>query len=158
AYLINARRACTWKHEGELDPIEWAAALDRYLSPTSAPRFKPLRLAISIGDLPPEAWLEADDKEQFSLQRPRGRDVLVNFWQSWSAPCLADLARLQRLTEAGKDAPVVVALHGGASAEPLAEIRKRLGLSFRLVQDWEQLVAKQYGVRCWPTTIAFGSD
>jgi len=53
AYLINARRACTWKHEGELDPIEWAAALDRYLSPTSAPRFKPLRLAISIGDLPP---------------------------------------------------------------------------------------------------------
>jgi len=84
--------------------------------------------------------------------------VLVNFWQSWSAPCLAELARLQRLTEAGKDAPVVVALHGGASAEPLAEIRKRLGLSFRLVQDWEQLVARQYGVRCWPTTIAFGSD
>ena len=158
AYLINARRELVWKHEGELDPAVCAAALDRYLTPTPKPSFRPLRLAILPGDLPPHAWLEADDREQFSLQRLRGREVLVNFWQSWSAPCLAELARLQRLVEAGKGTPVVVALHGGASGEPLADIRKRLGLTFILVQDREQAVARMYGVRCWPTTIAFGAD
>jgi len=158
AHLINARRECVWKHEGELDPAACAAALDNHLSPTSKPRFRPLRLAVSLGDLPPDAWLEADDREQFSIQRLRGREVLVNFWQSWSAPCLTELARLQRLVEAGKGTSVVVALHGGTNAEALAEIRKRLGLSFTLVQDREQTVARQYGVRCWPTTIAFGAD
>jgi peroxiredoxin len=158
AYLINSRRACVWKHEGALDPGELAAALDRYLGPTSALRFRPLRLALSHGAFPPEAWLEADDREQFSIQRLRGRDVLVNFWQSWSAPCLAELTRLQRLTGAGKGNPFVVALHGGSNADALAEIRKRLGLSFLLVQDWDQQVARRYGVRCWPTTIAFGAD
>src|SRR6202035_308962 len=95
------------------------AALDRYLVPTSAPRFRPLRLTVSHGDLAPDAWFEADDKEQFSLQRLRGRDVLLNFWQSWSAPCLAELSRLQRLHDAGKGAPFIVAVHGGSNASAL---------------------------------------
>jgi len=95
-YIINARRECVWKHEGEPSSAEWAA-LDRYLTATSAPQFRALRLAVSQGDVTPDAWLEADDREQFSLQRLRGRYVLLNFWQSWSAPCIAELRRLQRL-------------------------------------------------------------
>jgi len=158
AYLINARREFVWKHEGEISPAELVAALDRYLVPTSAPRFRPLRLTVSHGERAPDAWFEADDQEQFSLQRLRGRDVLLNFWQSWSAPCLAELSRLQRLHEAGKGAPFIVGLHGGSNSNALQEIRKQLGLSFALVQDPQQRVAKQYGVRCWPTTIAIGAD
>jgi peroxiredoxin len=158
AYLINARREFVWKHEGEPDPAEWAAALSRHLSRTSAPRFRPLRLTVSHGEPAPDAWFEADHKEQFSLQRLRGRDVLLNFWQSWSAPCLAELSRLQRLHEAGNGSPFIVALHGGSNYSALADIRKRLGLSFALVQDSQQRIARRYGVRCWPTTIAIGAD
>ena len=158
AYLMNARREFVWKHEGRPDSAEWAAAFDRHLSPTSAQRFRPLRLTVSLGEWAPDAWLEADDKEQFSLQRLRGRDVLLNFWQSWSAPCLTELSRLQHLYKAGKDTPFIVALHGGSNSDAIAEIRKRLGLSFALVQDWQQRVARRYGVRCWPTTIAIGPD
>jgi peroxiredoxin len=158
AYLINARREFVWKHDGEPSAAELTAALDRYLVPTSAPRFRPLRLTVSHGDPAPDAWFEADDKEQFSLQRLRGRDVLLNFWQSWSAPCLAELSRLQRLYEAGKGTPFIVALHGGSDSNALADVRKRLGLSFALVQDSQQRIARRYGVRCWPTTIAIGPD
>jgi len=102
AYLINARREFVWKHEGEPSATELATALDQHLIPTSAPRFRPLRTAVSHGELAPDAWFEADDREQFSLQRLRGRDVLLNFWQSWSAPSLAELGRLQRLYETEK--------------------------------------------------------
>jgi peroxiredoxin len=158
AYLINARREFVWKHEGEPSAAELAAALERYLVPTSAPRFRPLRLTVSQGGPAPDAWFEADDKEQFSLQRLRGRDVLLNFWQSWSAPCLAELSRLQRLHDAGKGAPFIVAVHGGSNGGALEAIRKRLGLSFALVQDSEQQIARQYGVRCWPTTIAIAAN
>jgi peroxiredoxin len=158
AYLINARREFVWKHDGELNPAESAAALDRHLSPTSAPRFRPLRLTVSHGDPAPDMWLETDDKEQFSLQRLRGREVLLCFWQSWSAPCLAELSRLQRLYETEKAAPFIVGLHGGGDSNALADTRKRLGLSFALVQDSQQRIARKYGVRCWPTTVAIRAD
>ena len=158
AYLINARRQLAWTHEGEPLPAELAAAVDKYLTPTSTPRFRPLQLTVSHGDPAPEAWFEADDKEQFSLQRLRGREVLLNFWQSWSAPCLAELSRLQQLYTVEKGAPFIVAVHGGSDAKALEEVRKRLGLTFALVQDSQQQIATRYGVRCWPTTIAIAPD
>lgn len=158
AYLMNARREFVWKQEGEPSPAELATALDRHLIPTSKPRFRPLRLTVSHGDPTPDAWFEADDRQRFSLLRLRGREVLLNFWQFWSAPSLAELSRLQRLHEAGNGTPFIVALHGGANSNALEEIRKRLGLSFSLVHDPHQRIARQYGVRCWPTTIAIGAD
>jgi peroxiredoxin len=157
AYLINSHRQLAWTHEGEPSPAELAAALDQYLAPTSPSRFRPLRLTVSHGEPAPDSWFEADDKEQFSLQRLRGREVLLNFWQSWSAPCLAELSRLQRVASE-KGAPFIIAVHGGSDGKALEEIRKRLGLSFALVQDSQQQIAMRYGVRCWPTTIAIAPD
>ena len=158
AYFINAKRAFVWKHEGEPDPAELAAALNQHAVPASAPRFRPLQLAISPGDPLPDALFETDARDEFALHRFRGRKLLLNFWQSWSAPCLMELGRLQRLYEAGRGTPFVVAFHGGNDSNALAEIRKRLGLSFALVQDSQQQIARQYGVRCWPTTISVGAD
>jgi peroxiredoxin len=158
AYLINARREFVWKHEGDQDPAELAAALNQHLVATSAPRFRPLRLAISHGDPAPDAFFETHGRDRFALHRFRGREVLLNFWQSWSAPCLAELGRLQRLQAAGKGTPFIVAFHGGNNSDALDEIRKRLGLSFALVQDSRQQIARRYGVRCWPTTITVDAD
>jgi peroxiredoxin len=157
-YLMNPSRALVWQQEGALDSKSFAAAMDRHMAPTSPSSFRPVRLNVALGETVPDAWLEADDREQFSLLRLRGREVLLNFWQSWSTPCLAELTRLQRLHEAGNGSPHIIALHGGKNVEALAEIRKRLGLSFVLVQDSQQRIARRYGVRCWPTTVAIGTD
>ena len=158
AYLINAGREFVWKHEGEPNPAELAAALNQRLIATSALRFRPLRLAISHGDPAPDAFFETHARERFALHRFRGREVLLNFWQSWSAPCLSELSRLQRLYQAGKGTPFIVAFHGGKNREALDEVRKRLGLSFALVQDSQQQIARQYGVGCWPTTVSVDAD
>ena len=157
-YLINARREFVWKHEGEPDPAVLAAALDQHLAPTPVSRFRPLRLNVSPGDSAPDAAFEDDGQHQFALHRLRGREMLLNFWQSWSAPCLTELCRLQRLHQAGREAPFIVAFHGGKNSKALDEIRKRLGLSFPLVQDLQQRIARQYGVRCWPTTIMVDAE
>jgi peroxiredoxin len=119
---------------------------------------RPLRIAISQGDPAPDALFETDDRDQLALHRFRGREVLLNFWQSWSAPCLTELARLQRLQEARREPPFIVAFHGGKNSNAFAEIRRRLGLSFALVQDSQQRIARRYGVRCWPTTITVDAD
>jgi peroxiredoxin len=158
AYLINARREFVWKHEGELDPSELAAAIDQHVAPTSKPRFRPLRLTVSPGDQVPDTLFETDSGDQFALHRFRGQQVLLNFWQSWSAPCLTELGRLQRLFAAQRETPFIVAFHGGKNRNALDDIRKRLGLSFALVQDSQQRAARQFGVRCWPTTISIDAD
>jgi hypothetical protein len=37
-------------------------------------------------------------------------------------------------------------------------LRKRYRLTFPLVQDRNQAIARRYGITCWPTTIAVNAD
>lgn len=158
AYLINARREFVWKYEGAVDAKVLAAALDEHLVPAPAPRSRPLRLAVSPGDRAPDVSFE-DRGQGFALHRLRGQEVLLNFWQSWSTPCIEELRRLQQLqTGGGGRAPFIVAFHGGKDRKILEEIRKQHGLSFSLVQDADQVIARRYGVRCWPTTVSVNAD
>ena len=68
AYLITAKREFVWKHEGEPDPAALAAILDEHRVPSSAPRLRPLRLAVSAGDAAPDVSFEDDRRNQV----PRG--------------------------------------------------------------------------------------
>ncbi len=156
-YLLNSRREFVWKHEGSPSGDALAVALDTHLLPAPVPRGRPLRLAVSPGDRAPDAAFHHNGADS-ALRRLRGRCVLVNFWQSWSAPCLAELRRLQRLYRQQPDPPLVIAFHGGNDAKEVDGIRQALGLSFPLVQDSQQQVARTYGVRCWPTTIRIDAD
>ena len=156
-YLLNARREFVWKHEGTPDPKAIAAALDEFVVPTVPLGFSPIRMAVSPGDAAPDAAF-ADGGRGYALHRLKGRDVILNFWQSWSAPCIAELERLQRLHEECRPPPFIVAFHGGADAKAVDVVRKRLGLSYPVVQDSRQQIGLRYGVRCWPTTVKIDAD
>jgi peroxiredoxin len=156
-YLLNARREFVWKHEGDPDQEAIAAALDKFVVPTVPLGFSPIRMAVSPGEVAPDAAF-ADGGRGYALHRLKGRDVLLNFWQSWSAPCLAELERLQLLRDECSPSPFVVAFHGGADAKAPDGVRKRLRLSYPLVQDFQQQIGLRYGVRCWPTTVKIDAD
>jgi peroxiredoxin len=159
AYLINAKREFVWKHEGESDPKELAAALDKHLLYAAVPRSRGLRLAVSPGDRAPDVFVQDDRNQMLALHRALGWEVLLNFWLSWSAPCIRELLRLKRLQmQGGERVPAIVALHGGKDEEAIPEIRKQHGLDFLLVQDTNQRIARMYGVKCWPTTISVNAD
>jgi peroxiredoxin len=154
-FLINARREFVWKAAGELDPAAIAVALDQHVVPAPEPRFRPLRLHVSVGDLAPDVYFRDVRGDEGGLRRLRGRSVLMMFWQSWSAPCLEELRRLRQSQNAGqRGAPFIVAFHGGAPRKDFDDIRKEQGPSLTIVQDAEHRVARRFGVRCWPTTIA----
>ncbi|MGE2691402.1 TlpA family protein disulfide reductase [Mycolicibacterium pulveris] len=156
-YLINSGREFVWKHEGEPQPDEVVAALDKCAGPSAPSGFRALRLAVSPGASAPDIRFQ-DGEHQHALHRFRGRDVLLSFWQSWSAPCLSELQRLQQMHQGGRQAPFIIGVHGGVHAEAVDEIRKRLRLTYPLVQDHQQRIACRYGVRCWPTTIRIDAD
>jgi peroxiredoxin len=159
AYLINARREFVWKHEGDADAKVLAGALDEHLTAAPARGARPLRLAVSPGERAPDVLFGDDRGNHIRLRYLRGRAVLLNFWQPWSAPSIKELGRLEQLhKEAGGRAPFIVAFNGGKERKTLGEIRKQHGLSFVLSHDSDQRVARAYGVRCWPTTVSINAD
>jgi peroxiredoxin len=159
SYLVNARGEFVWKQEGSLDPERLAAALDEHLM-ASQPRLPlPLRLAVQPGEPALDVTLEDDQRQVLALRRLRGKSVLLLFWQAWSAPCIKELLRLQRLHEAGGERlPVIVAVNGGEGREAIAEVRRQHKLTVTLVPDADQRIAQLYGVACWPTTVSINPD
>ncbi|MGH8604029.1 MAG: peroxiredoxin family protein, partial [Gammaproteobacteria bacterium] len=101
-----------------------------------------------------------DDRGEFiALRRFRGQRILLNFWQSWSKPCLKELRRLQELhDQAGRDAPFIVALCGDREPTALAGVRRENNLSFSLVHDRLQQTARYFKVRCWPSTVSINPE
>lgn len=156
-HLINARREWIWKHEGFPPAGELADALDRLLVAAPGPRLAPLRLSVGHGGAVPDAEFRDVEQHEHALHRMRGRKSILCFWQSWSAPCLRELRRLQELVEELRkeetEAPFIAALHGGGDDKMLEHVRKELGLTFVLALDEGQRIARSYGVRCWPTTV-----
>lgn len=86
--------------------IAWACALlgGRALHPLSARAAAP-NLPGAIGDyyaftdlpvLPPIAFQDAAGRAR-SLADFRGRIILLNFWATWCAPCVSEMAGLDRL-------------------------------------------------------------
>lgn len=95
------------------------------------------------------------------MHRFRGREVLLLFWQSWSAPCRKELQRCQRLhAEGGRngEALEIIGVHGGQDAKAMHALSEELGTRFCLTQDGEHRIARLFGVRCWPTTVRIGRD
>jgi thiol-disulfide isomerase/thioredoxin len=159
AYLMNARREFAWSCEGGPAPDVLAKALQDHLVSAPAPRARPLRLAVAPGEPAPDVLFADDRGNHVRLRGLRGREVLLNFWQPWSAPSIKELLRLERLhKEGGGRAPFIVAFHGGKDRKALGEVRRRHGLSIVLSHDTDQRTAGLYGVRCWPTTVSVNAD
>jgi peroxiredoxin len=168
AHIVDARGRFAWSSRGDVEPAAMAAALDRHVLPAFAPRAHVMRPKISGCGCgchgAPDITFEDEKGDRLALHRMRGRDVILNFFQSWSAPCIRELQRLQTLhKELQKKQPKgggtsIVAFHGGNDEEAVADLRKRHRLTFPLVQDRNQAIARRYGIICWPTTIAINPD
>jgi peroxiredoxin len=156
-HLVNARSEFVWRHDGELDAGAVARALDEHALPALPPRMEALRLAVEPGMRARDAVFTDEWGEHTTLRRFRGRRVLLVFWQSWSAPCLHELRRLEQVRRQ-RGGPSVLAVNGGEDRGVLRAVRRTHGLFFPLIYDPDQLIAARWGVRCWPTTVSINED
>ncbi len=133
--------------------------MDEYFVSGRAPKFRRLHIASAQCDRAPRVLFTDDRGQSLALRKLRGHRVLLNFWQSWSAPCIQELTRLQALHEkGGEGAPVILAVNGGEKPEVLSEVRRKYNLGFALVPDPERTIARQFGIECWPTTLSLNAD
>jgi thiol-disulfide isomerase/thioredoxin len=151
-YLMNARGEFVWRQQGDVDVEQLTRAMDRHFLPAPAARARPLQLSVQPGERAPNPRLE--EGHVLGLGKLVGQEIIMTFWQSWSAPCVRELLRLQRLsTDAGRRAPVVLAVNGGEPRRVLDVARRQYNLTLALIEDPGLRISRIYGVTCWPTTV-----
>lgn len=90
-----------------------------------------------------------------SLASLRGRPLLLNFWASWCEPCRAEMPSLELLE--ARHAPAglkVLAINFRETDGTVKRFVEQTGLSLTVLRDRDGGVARDYGVKIYPTTIA----
>ena len=103
--------------------------------------------------MPAIEWVDVSGKS-WSLDQLKGKSVAVNFWATWCAPCLEELPSLQTLLEFSRGSDVVVLTVN--VKDPLSRIQQfvsRNGFTFPVVSDRQGAMARQWGVKVFPTSV-----
>jgi thiol-disulfide isomerase/thioredoxin len=75
---------------------------------------------------------DADGKRQ-ALAQWKGKVLVVNFWATWCAPCVAEMPELQRLQDEFANRDVAIVCLGTESSERVRQFRSELGLHMILL-------------------------
>lgn len=83
------------------------------------------------------------------------KPLVVHFWASWCRVCKLEASNIDALA---KEANVItVAVNSGSDEEVKAFMRER-GLSFKVINDKEGVLAQKFKIEAFPTTFIFDSN
>ena len=111
--------------------------------------------SLVVGKPAPDFTLPTLDGTEVSLSQLRGQPVLINFWASWCAPCLAELPGIQKLyQEMNKDGLEVLAVNVDENPEKeIPKVIQRLGLNLPIYTDKNAELSEMFEVSAIPFTI-----
>lgn len=123
---------------------------------------RPLAAQDHPGTLP-RGEFTTTDGTRLSLEGLRGKVVLLDFWATWCAPCLAELPRLRRLhEELGPSGLVIVGVSLDAiDARRFASWTRRNRVTWPQVRDgrsYQGALARAFEIEELPATVLFGRD
>ena len=117
------------------------------------------RLATASGEPAPPLALRDIEGGEVRLETFRGRTVVVNFWATWCAPCVAEMPSLERLrARFAGDGLEVLAVNLQENAARIRPFAERLGLTMPMLRDHDGSARAAWGVRVFPTTYVVGPD
>jgi thiol-disulfide isomerase/thioredoxin len=107
-----------------------------------------------VGESAPVFPLRDDRGVPVSLDRYRGRIVLMNLWASWCPPCRAEMPDLQRLADVyARGGIAIVGVNEGESPERAAAFANSLGIRFPIWVDTAEGYGRTYAALGLPTTV-----
>lgn len=102
-----------------------------------------------------------EDGKPFNLYSLRGRPLLINFWASWCAPCIAEMPSLQMAAEQlqpdGIDV-VLISVDRGDVNKALRVLRTNGVTTPRLGFDPKAALSREMGVTGLPTSFLLSAD
>jgi len=157
--LVGPRGDVVWRDRSAITAKKLGDAVGKYAKVGGELAVTPIRLAVRLGERPPDARLRLSDGSELSLRRLKGRPVALTFWTSRSAPSIDQLEYLRGLQADGdRRAPIVIAVGDGEGPERVAELVEEREFPFLVLADPDRLVSRAFGVWCWPATVWIRTD
>jgi peroxiredoxin len=97
--------------------------------------------------------------EEVTLASYRGRTVIVNFWATWCAPCVAEMPSLQRMRDKlAAHGIEVIGVNLQENAARIAPFVERLGITFPVVRDHDGAARAAWDATVFPSTFVVGPE
>jgi cytochrome c biogenesis protein CcmG, thiol:disulfide interchange protein DsbE len=87
------------------------------------------------------------------LKSFRGRAVVLDFWATWCGPCQAEAPIVDAIAQRYKDKIAVIGVNTSDEDGLAAAFARRKRLTFPIVYDEGNVIAKKYSVSTLPTLI-----
>lgn len=92
-----------------------------------------------------------DSDRTVSLNQLRGQVVVLNFWASWCAPCIAELPSMIEMQDRLRNRGVtVLGVSIDVDGDAYHRFIQQRNVNFLTVRDPDQKVAGMYGTSVWP--------
>jgi thiol-disulfide isomerase/thioredoxin len=89
----------------------------------------------------------------------RGKVVYLDFWASWCGPCRVSLPLLDKLRrEYGASGFEVIAVNVDENPQDALDFLKKYPVTYPIVRDPQQSIARLYDVPAMPTSYLIGRD
>jgi cytochrome c biogenesis protein CcmG, thiol:disulfide interchange protein DsbE len=109
--------------------------------------------------LPAPDFTVQDDAAKVALNQYRGKVVVLNFWASWCAPCIAETPSLVQMQQQLKSKGVeVVAVSIDEDEQAYHQFIQQYGINFQTVRDPSERIEHLYGTVQIPETYIIDRD
>lgn len=110
---------------------------------------------VNVGDVPPSLVGRTMDGKEVELSEMRGKVVVVTFWATWCAPCMAELPILHGLQQqVSPERLQIVAINFGQTTKEIAFTKDQLdSTNILFTHDRKKQSAKEYGIRGIPHMV-----
>ena len=102
----------------------------------------------------PDFQVKALDGEPLSLEKYRGKVILLDFWAAWCGPCLAEMPNIKRVYKKYKDRGFqIIGISLDTNRSSLRSYLRRERITWPQFFDgtgWENSVAQKYGINSIP--------
>lgn len=96
--------------------------------------------------------------EEVSLSSFRGIPVVLVFWASWCAPCMAEIPHLNSLVEEYGEAVKVLGVNMGENEAIVYMTQKQKGMQYSSILDVSGLIASAWRVRKLPMMLVLDKE
>ncbi len=95
------------------------------------------------------------NQTEFSSQDYKEKPILIHFWATWCPTCKIEASNIQSLSETYN--VLTIAVTSGSNTEINAYLKEH-DLNFKVINDQDGLLSKQFSVPAFPTTFIYDKN